>query len=504
MNQEEENKSRGLELSKLPTQTNTLDFEVPLPLKSSEIDSKTDIIDEMGLDVFNRRIILNPGISRLNFYASLVHITLNQFSHAVTTTLQPLILLDPSSYNVNKGEVGVILAKLMLIQTLAKICITPFSGYFVDRIGRKPMILLGSFILLLGYLFVPYQTSVFPGYVLSKIFVANGGNLMYLAPLIADYVHDSTKGKATGISMALGSAGQFLGTLFVTLLIAMKISLSSIHVIAGITIFGITILYSFGIKEGKYYLAREKNQNDNISQLEKINKDDLLKKLQDGFSALNKNGWLMISLIINTLARADYYLVTIIFALFVKSFDQTPSDTHNSNKLITIYQDLFFGLSFFCNLAYSVILDKVNTLKIIFPTMSLVIIGYVLGVFATTKDSSLLLLLILFAGIAMPGLINSGHYLAIKHFPKELRGMLSSLLSVIGIAGYLFLSTVGGYLFDNWGRSAPFLVFASMLTAALLGILYICKKEDLIEQNEKVELYEDQDQAEEWTIKGSI
>ncbi len=232
-------------------------------------------------------------------------------------------------------------------------------------------------------------------------------------------------------------------------------------------------------------------------------KEKVMKRLKEGFRVLCGNGWLLISLTINTLARADYYLVTIIFALYVKSYDETTEDATESNHLITKYQNLYFGLCLIGNLIYGQILDKINSLKIIIPTMGTAIMAYFLGGFADAKDSSLLLTLIIFAGMSMPGMLNAGNYLAIKNYPPAMRGVLGSLISIIGIAGYLFLSTVGGYLFDHWGRSAPFWVFACMLTASLSGVLIIATRGKLFKEvKTEKELVKAQDSEDE-VITGS-
>ena len=455
--------------------------EIPLSKVSSSKETK----------ILNDSITLNPGITPLNFYASLVHVIIVQFNHTVTSTLQPLIVSDPDSYNADPKTIGVILAKLMILQTVTKMCLTPIYGYLMDRVGRKPMVILGGFMALMGYLLVPFQKSVFPGYAISKILVANGGNMMTLAPFVADYVHDSSKGKAMGITTALGSAGQLLGAVFVSFLISAHVSLTKIHVIIGFTIITVVLSYSLGIKGGKYYLLRKSSASESDGEAANMvvnyREEKFFTKLRQGFKVLGQNGWLLISLSITILARADYYLVTIMFALFIKSFDKKDDAAAHleSNKMVSKYQSLFFSLSLIGNLAYGHVLDKVNTLYIIFPTCMAAMTGYTLGSFSGSKDSVLLLLLILFAGIAMPGLLNSGNYLAMKYFPRELRGLLNSMMSVIGVAGYLFLSTAGGYLFDNYGKSSPFLLFVGMLAATMTAIFLIYKTQGLGREKEK-------------------
>ena len=453
----------------------TSDLSQTQTATSPQVDPPRTVANPEGLKVLCNKITLNDGISKGNFYASLIH-TLVTFSDlTATTTLQPLILLDPKFYAVDINRIGVILAQLILLQTVTKICFTPAFGYLIDKLGRKPMMLVGGALVLMGYGLVPFQRTVFPGYAISKLLVANGTNILILLPFNADYVHDASKGKVTGFSQALTSFGSFFGSVMITILLSMGLDLAQIHVVVGIFTFGMVVIYSNWIKGGNYYL--KKGQNDDEEFLDKVNQEESFKdKMKKSINALSKNGWLLISLIINTLARADYYLITIVFALWIKGYDKTDAERKESDKLINHYEDLFFFLGLVGNLGYGFILDMVNPMKVIFPTILGGLLGYSLILFANSKDSIFVLLLIVTAGLAMPGLFNSANYLAIRNFPKELRGSISSLINVFGIAGYLFLSTIGGYLYDNVSKKMPYVLFLMMLILAAIGVSLIYAK----------------------------
>jgi len=441
----------------------------------SQIENLKDLPAKKGIDVFFGKITLNEGISAANFYASLFHTLITFMNFTATTTLQPLILLDPKSYAVDENRIGVILAQLILLQTVTKICMTPTFGFLIDKIGRKPMVLVGGTVIMMGYCLVPFQRTVFPGYAISKLLVTNGTNLLILLPFNADYVHDSSKGKAIGIAQALTSFGNFLGSLVITILLHVGFELAQIHMILGIFTFIMVLIYSPFIKAGNYYL--KKGNNDEEEFLDKQNQEESFKeKIIKSINALSRNGWLLISLIINTLARADYYLITAVFALWMKSFDTSEDQRKDTDKLISFYENIFFLLGFIGNIAYGLILDVVNPLKVIFPTIFSGMIGYSLILMANSKNSIFVFLLILTAGLAMPGLFNSANYLAIRNYPKELRGTLTSLINVFGIVGYLFLSTVGGYLYDNVNKKMPYVLFLGMILLASFAIVMIYRK----------------------------
>jgi MFS family permease len=427
------------------------------------------------------RITLNPGILPSNYYAGVVQAYISSMNLTAVAILQPLILLSNRFFSVDADEIGFVLAKLILLQTATKIILTPLYGILIDKLGRRPMFYVGTVVILIGYLLVPFQKTVFPGYALSKVLVSNGGNILFLLPFTADYVQDKTKGKATGIVQAVGSFGSFCCSLIVAILMEMGLNLVQIHLFFGIFIFVINMAISPFIKGGSYYL-KNNNKSEDEDILDRKNQEESgFVKLMKAVKVLVRNGWLLISLIINTLARADYYLVTIIFALWMKSFAVTQAEQEETDKKINLYEALFFGLGLGGNLVYGVILDKVQPIKVIFPTILFGILGYFFIFMAPNKDSVEVLFFILAAGLAMPGLFNSAAYLAVKNYPKELRATLSSLINLFGVAGYLFLSTVGGILYDKVSKKMPFILFVIMLLMALLGVSIIYWK---IKKNE--------------------
>lgn len=79
----------------------------------------------------------------------------------------------------------------------------------------------------------------------------------------------------------------------------------------------------------------------------------------------------------------------------------------------------------------------------------------------------------LFAGIAMPGFFNCGNYLANRHYPHELRGTVSSIINIFGLLGYMTISIVGGYFYDNISIYSPFAMYDILLASSVFAIVYV-------------------------------
>lgn len=129
-----------------------------------------------------------------------------------------------------------------------------------------------------------------------------------------------------------------------------------------------------------------------------------------------KDQWLFISALINTLARADLYLITSAFALWMKSFAETEQERKEADAQVFKFETIFFGIGVITTLFYGYMLDKhKKTMKVVYPTLIVGMIGYMFIFFAENEKSAYVILLVVFSGGSMPGFFNSGNYLSYLH-----------------------------------------------------------------------------------------
>ena len=150
------------------------------------------------------------------------------FAFGMTDSLQPLILLDQEYYNIDESRSGTIMSYILLVQLAVKMLVTILYGFLIDKLGRKTMIYYGAINMLAGFIMAPLSKEVYPGFVAAKILISNGGSALVTIPLIADYTHDESKGKASGINIALTSIGAFLSNIFLKALLYAQFSLGSL------------------------------------------------------------------------------------------------------------------------------------------------------------------------------------------------------------------------------------------------------------------------------------
>jgi MFS family permease len=70
-------------------------------------------------------------------------------------------------------------------------------------------------------------------------------------------------------------------------------------------------------------------------------------------------------------------------------------------------------------------------------------------------------------GMAEVGCIITSGVLIAEQAPDRLRGSVVGVFTLSGAVGILIASVVGGYLFDHWMRTGPF-VFFGMISAVVM------------------------------------
>ena len=449
-----------------------LDKSLKKPLSTDfQVEKRTySSFDAEEAPIYVKNIRLNPGITKQNFYSCVAHYLIMTFGFVMPGVLQPLIILDKSYYNVDQDSVGTITSLVLVIQLVVKIIVSIPYGHLSDKIGRKTMIFYGACSYLISCLLVPLQTSIFPGLVLAKVLLSNGSSALGSVPLIADYIHDDSKGKMSGISaMFLGVAAVFTAILFQIFLYA-GITLGTCYVITGIFVFTALILNTMGLKGG-YYSPRKPQPAQ-----EKINTVSLKQNIKEAIKAFKSDGWLMISLVLNILGSSDFFIFFTFLTLYVKSLFPPETDDAISNRAVTRLQILVMIPAFFCNWFYGNFLDKPNKA---FHVSLFALGGGILSFLLIASSSAPYDWKLIFASLVMgstvPGLFVIGHYLGARNFPEDKRGIMIGFTGLVGQVGFFIISSAGGLLYDHWRKDGPFLICSGLLLLAIMLVLRIHK-----------------------------
>lgn len=416
-------------------------------------------------------IRLNPGISKHNYIASQLHYMIMVFAFGIADSLQPLILLHKDYYHIDKDRAGSIMSWILFLQLATKMVVTMPYGFLIDKLGRKAMVYYGALNIVAGFLIVPMCKSIYPGFIIAKILISNGSSALITIPLTADYIHDESKGRASGINITLTALGAAFSNVMLKIFFKLNLSLGTCYYMAGALTFILFMANSIGLKGGTYYLTSRANKTQRKSN------ESFSYRMQDATKTFFGNPYLKIALVLRIVGNADFYIAFTILSLYIKSLFPAGTDENAANLVLNHVQSFVFGPAFICNIIYGHYMDKSE--KVVGTSAFALILGAIafsMTSLVTRPDDILLNIAAILMGISVPGVYVVSTYLTIKHFPEDKRGMMMGVLNIVGYIGYVIIASGGGFLYDNWRKDGPFLLYSLLLLIALAFIVRIYVK----------------------------
>jgi MFS transporter, DHA1 family, multidrug resistance protein len=161
------------------------------------------------------------------------------------------------------------LGLLMAVYSVMQLIFAPFWGRLSDRIGRKPVMMLGIFGLSLSFIFTALATELWMVFA-ARIF---GGALSAAnMPTAMAYVADITTEEERGKGMGLIGASTGLGFVFGPAIggIFSKTSLSAPFYVAGISSFLTLFLVFFVLKESLRHNGNTQHQVNRVYAIKQI------------------------------------------------------------------------------------------------------------------------------------------------------------------------------------------------------------------------------------------
>jgi len=442
-------------------------FDVEVEASSVDIEPGKQS-SQVGESMLWNTIQLNPGISKLNFFCCILFYCSMVFGFTAANALQPLILTDKSYYNISQDKTGSVLSLILVVQLIVKMIVGIPYGHFVDKFGRKNMIVFGTICYFISFLLVPLQTTIFPGLISAKILLANTTSCFHSVPLMIDYISNDSRGRASALlSMAIGISS-IIASICVRKLFQENFSIGSCYMIFGIGISLVMLLNVLGLKGGHYYDEDSQGQRENITSLRH--------NIREVAGHFKENGWLAIGLALQILGSSDFMVFFMFMSIFVKSMFPEDFDPKIANITVTNFHIMVTLTSFFCNVFYGWFLDKKNK-----PLMAayIALIGgsCALFMFSTSRhpDDWTLFLGAPLIGATLPALFVITNFINIKNFPPEKRGIMVSFTGLAGNISHFLIASTGGLLYDHISRSGPLVMCSILLIIAALLVKYIHK-----------------------------
>lgn len=174
-------------------------------------------------------------------------------------SLQPMLLQQ--KFSIEKKDTIENFKNVIVIafDIFVKIMCAPIFGYLADRKGRKFINVYGVICIGVTMMLMPYSFEFYI-YVILRCIYASGAIAISVVPLLADYVHPSSRGTCAAILVFMSSVGA-VSSAFINFTILSSISIENkIYLQYGvisllILIIGITYTCLFLKSGNQYYLT---------------------------------------------------------------------------------------------------------------------------------------------------------------------------------------------------------------------------------------------------------
>jgi len=407
-------------------------------------------------------IWLAPGITPANaltkFYTAFVAIAM--LSGA--SILQGYILTE--HLNIPRGQQGTVSGEISFwVEIVAIFLLNPF-GVPSDRIGRRPVFVLGITIIGIGFSLIPFATTYEELLAYRLIFaVGMAATSGSAAMLTNDYPREDSRGKMIGFTSVMNT----LGTIFVAGVIARIPAWMADDgfdaITGGRVMYGTAaalcivtaIIARFGLAGGTVVAKHERPP---ISEL-----------LRSGVRAA-KNPRIAVAYAGAFAARSDVVIKGLFFALWaiqdgVKQ-DMNPGEAMARFGIMLV---LMNTCSIIAAPVFGWFIDRVNRMTALVIALCFASFGYLSMRWITSPlDFSMWPFFVIIA-LGSGFMMKSSLSLLGQEAPIGERGSVISTGSMCGAIGILIFTKWGGQLYDSWGPWAPFFL-AGLYQATLLFV----------------------------------
>ena len=414
---------------------------------------------------------LMPGITRMNAYTAVfAAVTMNSMM-AFINMLQPIIIDE--NLGVPTEMQGSISANLTLISELMALSLLGVVGALSDKIGRRPIIVFGFLAFAVGYLLYPLMPNVTSLYFSRAIFAVGVACVAgMMTTILNDYPEEPSRGKM----MAVGGVANGAGGLFMAFVLAplplwfQNASFSSANatlytsLVAVVICIVSAIILLWGLSPYKPQQSYQQKQH-------------FLTNLKFGVLAAKKPR-IAIAYAAAFVARSDLVVIGTFFLLWCRQAGVEaglePAEATAQSGLLFAVMQLSALLS---APLVGIMIDKIDRLAAVAICMGIIAVGYFSLSLLTDPLGFVSYFVAILIGAGMMSGMLSSQALIGENADPGIRGAVIGVFGLSGAIGILFITSVGGDLYDQWMRTAPFLLIAILGAALAVIATIICLRD---------------------------
>lgn len=415
--------------------------------------------------------VLEPGYTPANastyIFAAFVTVGLLAFVSFIMT-----FLLN-ANLHVPLAEQGETLGLLGFSNEIVALLLVTPIGALADKIGRRPVYVLGFIWLAVGFCLYPLARN-FNQLLACALFFSVGVAAVgcMMSTILADIPREDSRGPFVGITGFVQGIGVvviaiiLLGSLpkrFVAQgMDASRAAQITLWCAAGLCVLTAIVCLA-GLKKGTpSKLATQLPLGTIIAQ---------------GAAAARSNRVIWFGYMLNFAAFADRIIIGTFFsnrlqASLVES-GINPTDALDKARrpiLIANTSGLVFAIVF------GLMLRRIDRITAGVIAMLVASMGYLAGGFIGDPRSASIAPVAVLLGLGQVAAIVSSQVVLGREAPIAVRGAVFGLASVAASLGILFTNGVGGWLYDTAGRGAPFFLIGGINFCIMLFGLYLMRR----------------------------
>jgi MFS family permease len=396
---------------------------------------------------------LLPGVSPLHlttyYYAALCGLCL----FVLLGAIQPFVLTN--ILNVPLSEQGRVTGRLGFFQELTLIATIGLFGILSDKIGRW-LIWVGSFVVIgLAYWLYPSAGSVDQLLLFRVIFAIGAAAYSgMLSTVLADYVTNEDRGKATGYMGICNGVGAMLA---VTVLLGLPRTFQqrgmefvpalrlTFYIAASIAAVSVIVLF-IGLKRG---VVAHTTEHKSFLQL-----------AREGILAARDPG-VALAYAAAFVSRGDLALVGQFLVLWLNKYgiEQAGLKEGDAVRQAQLAIVIVQAAALLAAPLVGWMADRLHRVVAVVIAVGVAAVGYSSLFFIQNPMSGTMKIALLFVGVGEIGGVIASQVLIAQQAPRAIRGSVIGVYGLCGALGILTAFSVGGYLFDHWRESAPFFLF---------------------------------------------
>lgn len=410
---------------------------------------------------------LAPGIERRNFFALLGAAFFSIGLLTLVGNLRPYLFTE--MLNVPQDLQGRLSGWMDSVSEIPALALSSLIGAASDRLGRRALYAAGFLILGLAYFLFPF-VSYGPSLFVMVFMMACGSALIsaMLGTVIADYPRETSRGKLVGICF-------FLNGLGIASLVGLASQLPKLFQARGLsaydagvwtywTVAGLCLIPMIIVARG--LAGRRATPTGSTDRTE--DSGSLFSTLKIGLAAA-RDQRVRLAYISAAVSRASLSIISAFFFLWLIRVGQqqgmTVSEAYSQGG--KIFATIQIAATIWAIVVISFI-DRINRVLTMALGSALACASYTTFGLIDDPFQPIVYLAAAFLGIGEMSGVLASQALIGQVAPERGRGAVIGIFTLCGSIGILIAANVGGYLFDAWRPSAPYILMG--VTSGLLCI----------------------------------